>query len=100
MGSGLDGTRSVGLLRCGRWLRLWGILPPSRKWPPSLVTISIQVKELIPVVLAAAIYERSWQMKVVLSGGRGGPVQPGGTLNAPCEASCLLCLSLWLLVHH
>ena len=28
------------------------------KCPPSLVTASIQVKELIPVVLAAAIYER------------------------------------------
>lgn len=36
------------------------------QWPQELEVASIQVKELIPVVVAAALYERDWRGKMVL----------------------------------
>lgn len=38
----------------------------SLRWPPALAAASIQVKELIPVVIAAALYGNQWAGKVVL----------------------------------
>ena len=36
------------------------------EWPPELQRASIQVKELIPVVVAAALYGKDWRGKLVL----------------------------------
>lgn len=38
----------------------------SLQWPPGLEAASIQVKELIPVVIAGALYGKGWAGKVVL----------------------------------
>ena len=38
----------------------------SLQWPPELESASIQVKELVPVVIAAALYGKEWSGKVVL----------------------------------
>lgn len=37
----------------------------SLRWPPELMNASIQVKELIPVVIAAALYGREWVGRLV-----------------------------------
>ena len=50
----------------------WGagaVCPPNWllfKWPPELQDTSIQVKELVPVVVAAALYGRDWRDQLVL----------------------------------
>ena len=44
---------------------LWGPHWFMLQWPPSLQGASIQVKELVPVVLAAALYGKQWAGKVV-----------------------------------
>ena len=36
------------------------------KWPPELQDASIQVKELVPVVVAAALYGRDWKDQLVV----------------------------------
>ena len=47
---------------CGAyWLPLWFQI----QWPHRLQPCSIQVKELIPVVVAAALYGKKWEGKVV-----------------------------------
>ena len=47
---------------CGAyWLSLWFQI----QWPHRLQPCSIQVKELIPVVVAAALYGKKWEGKVV-----------------------------------
>lgn len=55
--SDASGRWGCGALAMPNWLAL--------AWPPELQDASIQVKELIPVVLAAALYGREWRGKVV-----------------------------------
>ena len=54
-----DGSGNWG---CGAyWTSSWFQI----KWTPRLQPCSIQVKELIPVVVAAALYGKEWKGKVV-----------------------------------
>lgn len=47
---------------CGaHWLPHWFQI----RWTPRFQNCSIQVKELIPVVVAAAIYGKHWERKIV-----------------------------------
>ena len=70
MGPGQAGPRGDNIFRClgGGWgcgaycLPHWFSLP----WTPELESASIQVKELVPVVIAAALFRKEWTGKVVL----------------------------------
>lgn len=56
--SDASGTWGCGAIALPSWFAL--------EWTPELQPRSIQIKELIPVVTAAAIYGREWKGKVVL----------------------------------
>ena len=47
---------------CGAY---WGVEWFQWQWPPSLVGFSIQVKELIPIIIAAVLYGRRWENHIV-----------------------------------
>ena len=67
---------------------LSGVLTGCNSWPPQWDGISIMVKELVPIVLAAAVWGASWSqqhvlcrcdnMSVVVSANKGSAREPSG----------------------
>ena len=55
--SDASGSFGCGAIWGDRWLQL--------KWPPSFATVVIAPKELIPVVMACAIWGRAWKGQVI-----------------------------------
>ena len=55
--SDASGSSGCGAYWDTRWLLL--------QWPPSLEVASIQVKELIPVILAAWLFGKNWAGKEI-----------------------------------
>ena len=52
-------------IRCIRELRVWGILGQVLVWSGEMCREPIMVKELVPVVVAAAVWGKQWRELVV-----------------------------------
>ena len=90
----------------------WCLTPPGAggrgslfKWPPELQDTSIHVKEMVPVVIATALYGKNWRDQLVVFSVDNQAVvdiinktQQGVSPDASCEATGVLRLPLQLLV--
>ena len=77
------------------------------QWSHNMQIFPIAVKELFPVVIAAAIYGNQWSGKLVqlieggqycCSSGYSGHIQPRTPLNAPYSNTSVFCCPFQLLV--